>query len=76
MLYNFEHKRIGEFLDNLNNPINRDNVKDRRDGDHHVPRNEIQGRRLSKAYLFAWFDEFVVFERKLDIDRWTLIQQW
>jgi len=59
--YNFEHRRIDEFLDNLNNPINGDNVKDTRDGDRRVPRDEIQGRRHSKAHLLAWFDELVLF---------------
>jgi hypothetical protein len=68
VLYNFEHRRIEEFLDKLNNPISGDNVKDTRDGDRRVPRDKIQGRRLSKAHPLAWFDGLVVFERKLDIN--------
>jgi hypothetical protein len=63
-------------LDNLNNPINGDNVNDARDGDRRVPHDEIQGGRLSKAHLFPWFDELVVLERTFNNDRWTLIQQW
>ena len=39
----------------MNNPISGDKVKDTRDG-RRVPRDEIQGRRLSKACLFAWFN--------------------
>ena len=68
--------RIDELLDNLKNAINRDNVKDTRDDDRRVPRDEIQGSRLSKAHPFAWFDELVVLERKFNIDHWTLVQQW
>ena len=71
--------RIDEFLDDLKNPINGDNVKDTRDtrdGDRRVPHDEIQGGRLSKARPFARFDELVVLERKFNVDRWTLIQQW
>jgi hypothetical protein len=60
-LYKFEHRRINEFLDDLKNPMNGDNIKDTRDGDHRVPRDEIRGRRLSKAHPFPWFDELVVF---------------
>ena len=60
-LYKFKHRRIDELLDGLSNPTNRDNIKDTRDGDCHVPRDEIQGHRLSKAHLFAWFDGLVVF---------------
>jgi hypothetical protein len=64
-------------LDDLKNLINGDNVKDTRDGDRRVLlRDEIQGGRLSKAHPFAWFYELVVLERKFNVDRWTLIEQW
>jgi len=41
------------------------NVKGTRDADCRVPRDEIQGRRLSEAHPF---DELGI-ERKLNIDR-------
>jgi len=60
----------------LNNPINGDNIKDMKDGDRHIPRDEIQGGHLSKAHPFAWFDETFILERKFNIGCWALIQQW
>ena len=71
MLYDFKHTHVDEFLDNTNNPINGENIKDTWDGNCRVPRDEIQDHHLNKAHRLSWFDELVVFERKLNIDRWT-----
>jgi len=53
----------------MNHPISGQNVKDKRDADCRVPRDGIQGYRLSETHPLAWFDELVIFERKLNIDR-------
>ena len=52
------------------NPVNGENIKDT-DGDCRVPRNEIQGHHLDEVRPLCWFDQPVVFERKLNIDHWT-----
>jgi hypothetical protein len=51
----------------LDNIINGDNVKDKRDSDLRVPRDKVQGRCHSEAHPFTLFDELVVFERKFNM---------
>jgi hypothetical protein len=68
VLYDFKHRRVDELSDYMNNPVNGESIEDTWGGCR-VPRDETQDH-------LSWFDELVIFERKLSIVCWTHTQQW